>query len=192
MFEEDGTVYAMPESCAAGKLEIFRWDGKIWQPYENIFNDVPVADAVLTKKDGLFWISYTDVSNHPHDNLHLIYAVSLTGPWQRHPQNPVQLGKEKSRNGGKVFGAGGRLYRPAQDCSRVYGGALRLMEITDWTTHSYAETQAAYIPPSDAFYRDGFHTLVAWGDDKCLVDGMRLTFSWRLLLAKIARRLHIF
>jgi hypothetical protein len=190
VFEEGGEIYALPESCATGRLEILRWDAlQGWGSFVTIFSHVPAADAVLHKKDGLYWIFYTDVSHHPHDNLHLTYAPSLMGPWQQHPGNPVQHGADRSRNGGKIFEAAGRLYRPAQDCSRVYGGALRIMEITEWTKTSYAEKEVTYIKPSDVFYRDGFHTLVAWNDRQTLVDGMRLVFSWRLLFDKVLKRL---
>jgi hypothetical protein len=87
-----------------------------------------------------------------------------------------------------VFEVGGKLYRPAQDCARRYGGALRIMEITEWTVNAYRESEVTHITPSSAAYPDGFHSLVAWGEDHCLVDGMRLTFSARLVWSKLKRR----
>ena len=165
LFMQDDQVFAMPESCAAKRLEIFRWheqDG-IWVSHTVIFTDKAVADAALYRKDGLFWISYTDVTHDPHDNLHLIYAENLIGPWTLHPANPVRRGHAVSRNGGGVFAVNGKLYRPAQDCSEIYGGALRIMEITDWTVTNYQEKEVAHIAPSSPDYPDGFHTLVAWG-----------------------------
>jgi len=197
LFMHQGEVYVMPESCAAGRLEIFRWQeqGGTWVSEAVVFEDKAVADAVLFEHEGLFWIAYTDVSRDPHDNLNLVYASALTGPWLRHPANPVRKGREVSRNGGAILEIDGELYRPAQDCSRNYGGSLRIMKIISCTTTAYHEQEVTSVEPTSRAYPDGFHTLQAWGD-KCLVDGMRLTFSWRLLWKKLRRRLkmrpHIF
>jgi hypothetical protein len=190
LFMHAGIVYAMPESSASNRLEILRWKEEtgIWISHAVIFENKGVADAALYDHDGLFWISYTDLSTGPHDNLHLIYAPSLEGPWLRHPGNPVRRGREASRNGGCVFEVGGRLYRPAQDCTQLYGGALQIMEITEWTTTAYQERPVTRIVPSAPTYPDGFHTLSAWGD-RCLVDGMRLTFSFSLVFDKFKKRL---
>ncbi|MDE1900759.1 MAG: hypothetical protein KGI37_03820 [Alphaproteobacteria bacterium] len=191
LFRLDGVVFMMPESSASRKLEIFQWrenDGQ-WVPFVSLFLDKPAADATLFEKDGLLWISYTDVSDHPHDNLNLIYARTLAGPWVPHPKNPVRRGTQSSRNAGAVFTADGKLYRPSQDCSRLYGGSIRIMEITTCTPDDYAEREVNHIRPSAKAYTDGVHTLMPWGENKCLVDGMRLTFSPRLLAKKILRRM---
>ncbi|MDR3448288.1 MAG: hypothetical protein P4M15_00795 [Alphaproteobacteria bacterium] len=190
-FAHEGEVFAMPESCAASRLDIFRWQDGKWRHHATVFDNKPVADSVLFRKDGLFWIFYTDVTHDPHDNVNLVYAESLTGPWKPHPANPVQIGRDRCRGAGNIFEAEGKLYRPAQDCSEVYGGALRIMEITTCTVDSYEEKEVTYMKPTSRRYPDGFHTVTAWGD-KCLVDGMRLTFAPSLLWSKIKKRLHIF
>jgi hypothetical protein len=190
IFMQGDDVFLMPESSEDRRLEIFRWqsDKGTWVSHAVVFADKPVADAMLFEKDDLFWIAYTDITLHPHDNLHLIYAPSLAGPWLAHPGNPVQQGTSMSRCGGAVFSVEGRLYRPAQDCSKVYGGALRVMEIVTCTTTAYEEKEVTLITPTACIYPDGFHTLTAWGEH-CLVDGMRLTFSPALFVGKVLRRL---
>jgi hypothetical protein len=191
VFMADGQLYLMPESSAARRLQIFRWqqdDGGKWLPQALVFADKPVADAVLFRKDDLFWIAYTDVTDDPHDNLNLVYAATMQGPWLAHPHNPVQTGKTNCRGAGAVFEVEGKLYRPAQDCSQVYGGALKIMEIVTCTPALYEEREVTRIAPVDPLWPDGFHTLNAWGDC-CVVDGMRLTLSLGLLWHKIARRI---
>ncbi len=190
LFMRDGIVYAMPEASASRRLEIFRWqehDGT-WAPHAVIFDDKPVVNAVLFEKDGWFWIAYTDLTQTPQDNLNLMYSSRLAGPWRHHAANPVQTGREASRNGGPFFEVEGRFYRPAQDCSEVQGGALRIMEIVVCTPMAYKEREVTRIVPSSPAYPDGFHTLTAWGD-KCLVDGMRLTFSLRHMWNRMGRGL---
>ncbi|MDR3423837.1 MAG: hypothetical protein P4M13_01990 [Alphaproteobacteria bacterium] len=190
LFMRDGIVYIMPESSACGRLEIFRWqehDGA-WAAHAVVFKSKPVANAVLFEEDGLFWIAYTDLESGCDDNLNLVYASRLSGPWTAHRANPVQSGREKSRNGGAVFKVGKRLYRPAQDCEERDGGALRMMEILVCTPMEYREREVTRIVPSSTTYPDGVHTLVAWGD-MCLVDGMRLTFSPKVLWGRVKTRL---
>ena len=189
LFMRDGIVYAMPESGASRRLEIFRWqehDGT-WAPHAVVFEDKPVAGAILFEKDGWFWIAYTDLTQTPRDNLNLIYASRLAGPWRHHAANPLQTGRESSRNGGAIFESKGKLYRPAQDCSAVSGGSLRIMEIVVCTPLAYKEREVTQILPSSPVYADGFHTLTAW-EDRCLVDGMRLTFSLRHAWNRLGHR----
>ena len=64
-----------------------------------------------------------------HDELHVYWAEDLLGPWFGHALNPVRIDARNSRPAGAVFEVDGRLMRPVQDCSAVYGGALRFMEI---------------------------------------------------------------
>lgn len=189
LFLLDGRAFLMPESSADRKLQIFLWQEQTgtWVPCVTVFADKAVADATLFEKDGLFWIAYTDVDQGAQDNLNLVYAAALEGPWQPHALNPVRRGADSSRNAGPVFTVDGRFYRPAQDCSDVYGGSIRIMEIAALSPKSYQEKEITHIVPSSPNYPDGIHTLVAWGD-VCLIDGMKTSFSGPRLLRKIFRR----
>lgn len=187
LFMLDGRAFLMPEASADRKLQIFLWQEGAWLPCVTVFEDKAVADAILFEKDGLFWIAYTDIDQGAQDNLNLVYAAALEGPWQPHALNPVRRGAESSRNAGPVFAVDGRLFRPAQDCSQVYGGSIRIMEIAALTPKSYQEKEVTHIVPSSPHYPDGIHTLVAWGD-YCLIDGMKTSFSWPRLLRKLTRR----
>src|SRR5213596_456309 len=62
-------------------------------------------------------------------------AISLVrlrplGPWRPHPGNPVKVDVRSSRPAGGPFLFGGNLYRPAQDCSRTYGGGITINRVT--------------------------------------------------------------
>jgi hypothetical protein len=153
-----------------------------------VFEDKPVANAVLFEKDGWFWIAYTDLTATLRDNLHLVYSSRLMGPWRIHSANPVQTGPQASRNGGAIFEINGKFYRPAQDRSGVSGGALRIMEIIACTPLAYKEREVTRIVPSSRSFPDGMKTLVSWGEKRCLVDGMKLTFSLRQAWNKVRLR----
>ncbi|MDD3370619.1 MAG: hypothetical protein PHE27_02215 [Alphaproteobacteria bacterium] len=191
LFEQEGAVYVMPESCVAGELAIFRWEEEPgeWIKIASPLVGVCAADGVFFEYGGYFWIAYTHVSDaSATDNLNLLYATSLEGPWVPHPQNPVVQGTERSRCGGTPFEANGAFYRPAQDCTKRYGAALRIMRIDECSPEAYRETEVAHIAPSDRDNPHGLHTLSAWGN-RCLVDGKRMEFSIMTVLRKARRRL---
>ncbi|MDD4616419.1 MAG: hypothetical protein PHW76_04780 [Alphaproteobacteria bacterium] len=192
LFEREGTVYALPESSAARELALFKWEpiSNEWVKIASPLEGAATADSILFEHGGLFWIAYTEVSDvHPaHDNLNLLYSTTFEGPWQPHKANPVIRGSSCSRCGGTPFYIDGVLYRPAQDCSRCYGGALRLMRVLECSPESYREEEASFLSPTDFQNPDGLHTLSAWGD-RCLVDGKRHVFSPMEVLRKLSRRI---
>jgi hypothetical protein len=108
-----------------------------------------------------------------------------------------------ARSGGTPFAYGGQLYRPGQDCSETYGGAVRLNRITCLTPEEFAEETVAVVRPDPkGRYPAGLHTLSAFGDCT-LIDGKRWVWCppWtprgiarhplgaelRLALARLAR-----
>lgn len=191
LFGHEGAVYALPESSSARELTLFRWgpEKREWSKIVSLLRDVAAADSVLFQHNGLFWVAYTDVDQSATENLNLLYAPSLTGPWQKHPLNPVVRGAEISRCGGTPFVAGGKLYRPVQDCSSCYGGAIRIMEVVACSPEVFCEREVTVIlPKKGGMNPHGLHTLSAWGD-RCLVDGKRMVFSPGHVLKKIRRRL---
>jgi hypothetical protein len=190
LFEHEGSAYALPESAAAREMSLFRWEPekKEWNKIASPLKDVAAADSVLFRFGDLFWIAYTDVEMTAAGNLNLLYAPSLAGPWQPHASNPVVRGTESSRCGGTPFYVGDTLYRPAQDCSRCYGWALRIMRILECSPAAFREEEVARVSPVGGENPHGIHTLSAWGD-RCLVDGKRWMFSPGQVLGKIGRRL---
>jgi hypothetical protein len=190
LFAYGGAVYALPESSSARELSLFRWDPdkKGWKKIVSPLVGVPVADSILFEHGGHFWIAYTKCGKSADDNLHLIYAKDLQGPWIPHAGNPVVTGSSCSRCGGTPFRSNGSLFRPAQDCSKHYGGALRIMRIVECTPTSYREEEVAFIPPEGKENPHGLHTLSSWGP-RCVVDGKRFIFSPVNVLKKACKRL---
>lgn len=93
-------------------------------PLRVAVKDVAMTDPTLMRRDGLHWVSYTNTDVGAHGNLRLMLAESLTGPWRKHPGNPVKIDIRSSRPGSTPSHVDSRRYRPAQDRLRAYGGAL--------------------------------------------------------------------
>ena len=106
--------------------------------------------------------------------LFIFHSYELHGPWEPHAVNPVKCDLRSSRPGGTPFmGEDGALYRPAQDCSRVYGGAVVINRVTRLTPDEFQEEAAAHLRADRAGpCPDGLHTLSAAGN-LTLIDGKR-------------------
>jgi hypothetical protein len=101
----------------------------------------------LLQNNDRFWLfaSLTRWNSTSWDNLSIFHASSLTGPWLPHAQNPVLLDARRSRGGGAPMMHNGVLLRPAQDCSRIYGGAITLNRIDVLNESDFSETEVGRI-----------------------------------------------
>src|SRR5262249_1702872 len=114
--------------------------------------------------------------------LHAYYAPAIDGPWTPHARNPLKRDAATARPAGRPFTVGDHLYRPAQDCSVTYGGAVHVMEIATLTPTTFVETLAPRLEPDPAWpYPDGLHHLVVDGT-RVFIDAKRTTVDWLLPL----------
>ena len=171
---DNGLLYLMVQSWRAGALHLWcERDGAL--AHAGPLIDRPVLDATPWRDERGWWLFCALQDAGPHEQLHLFHAPAITGPWTPHPANPVKVDPGSARPAGPLFMAGGKLIRPAQDCSRTYGDALVLHEITRLDQHGFAERCIRRLEPQGA-YPDGLHTLCPAGD-MTIVDGRRWLFQ---------------
>jgi len=169
VFEADGDWWMMPEAYRSGVLTLYRAAvfPHRWEPVVRLELDTPAIDATPFRHDGLWWLAYAPAGPQrwKQGRLHLAFAERLTGPWRPHPGNPVRNDLASSRPGGTAWLENGVPHLPVQDCTRTYGGGLRVLKIRDLSPRRFkAEASAPLPPPSSAGpYRDGLHTLSACG-----------------------------
>lgn len=77
--------------------------------------------------------------------------------------------------------------RPAQDCSRTYGGAVALYAITRLNDHEYEEEELRRLVAPPGEYPHGLHTLCPAGEIT-LIDGKRWRTHPPVLLRKLLRK----
>ncbi|SIQ96556.1 MULTISPECIES: glucosamine inositolphosphorylceramide transferase family protein [Acidiphilium] len=190
VFQYDGETYLLPESAACGPTVLYRLDrGWNLERVATIAPDRRLVDATMFEADARLWIAATDLAYGTDNNLCIYYADQPAGPWHPHGMNPVVTGRRTARSGGTPFRHRDGLYRPAQDCTETYGGALVITEITTLTPDAFAERIVCRIAPdTGGTFPHGLHTISADGD-RCLVDGKRLVFDPRVVAGKINRRL---
>jgi hypothetical protein len=102
----------------------------------------------------------------------------------------VKVDVRSARPAGTPFVVDGTLYRPAQDCSRTYGGRVTINRVLILTPLAFREEPFAFVDPDpEGPYPDGLHTLSQVGN-VTLIDGKRTLFVpvefRRVLLKKLA------
>ncbi|MCJ2134597.1 formyl transferase [Methylobacterium sp. J-026] len=181
VFERQGCVWMVPESSAAGTVDLYRatrFPGG-WVKEATLLSGVVASDATLVEHAGRWWIfaAVRDAeidapagSGSFHDALHLWSAPDFRGPYTPHPANPVLVDPALARPAGRIVARGGHLIRPIQDCADGYGRALTLARIDRLDSDGFAQTVIGRIAPGPAWPGNRLHTLNAGGGIEC-IDG---------------------
>lgn len=154
IIRKDGDIYVHPENSASGELNLYKYDER---KDELIFDKTmmrePLTDAVTLDYGEKKWMFATTLPN-PNGNELLVYQLEEEGYTKK---DSVWMEGRKARMGGDFFWCKGKLYRPAQDNSRCYGGALILQEASlkndEW---NFVDVRTLTSPHAE--YTTGLHT----------------------------------
>ena len=185
-----GELYCVPEMCGSLTVRLYRLDParNTWHIAATIISDFPAVDSTILQHDGKWWLFCTNRDDYPDAKLYLWHADDLFGPWRPHWKNPVKCDVTSSRPGGTPFLYGGTLYRPAQDSSVSYGGAVAINRIHCLTADEFIEETVVRIPPlKRSPYPDGIHTLSGAGK-YTVIDGKRMALLAPRLKLKLAHK----
>ena len=153
VFEHEDELYMIPESGDYGQVRLYRC-AKFpdqWVLEHVIMDGLIAVDTTLFEQDGRWWL-FAAIAEHagasPPGELFLFWADSpLATSWTPHPANPIVSDVTTARPAGPLFRRGGRLIRPAQDCSPHYGYGIRLMEVTRLNEAEYEESEVGFLEP---------------------------------------------
>jgi hypothetical protein len=163
----------VPDVAATGTARAYALDGQD-RSFATLLDDFPAVDPTIARHDGRWWLFCTRRDEENQTELHVFHADDWRGPWRAHALNPVKSDARSSRPGGSTFVLGGTLYRPAQNCSRRYGGAIAVNRVLELTPTRFREETVASLAPSPSWaFPHGLHTLNAV-DDLVIVDGLRV------------------
>lgn len=185
------TPIVVPEASAGGQTTIYRLgsDGALDAPVAVL--PVPGIDPVLFWWSERYWLALTRADLDNRSNLCVWHAPAPAGPWTPHTGNPVKVDVRSSRGGGTPFVHDGALYRPAQDCSRTYGGRVVVNRVLELTPTRFREEVAAVVSPApDWPAPHGLHTLSAFGE-RTLLDAKREVPSLAAVTARVRARLNL-
>lgn len=177
IFEDQGTLYMIPEAAHASVIPLYRCRQfpHDWEFVMNLMEDVIAYDSTVWRHNGKYWL-FATVCDDPEapssDELCLYFSDTLLSTeWLPHPCNPIVSDVRCARSAGRIFERDGKWYRPAQDCSRRYGGAIALQQIVTIDEQSYEETPAGRIEAKPADGITCTHTISHAGQLTC-IDGM--------------------
>lgn len=180
VFEHEGEAYCIAEAAGTRRVELYRavTFPFRWERTHTLLRDFRAIDSTLLKFADKWWLFCTSgdgPKRGDHSHLHIFHADDLFGPWTPHVRNPVKIDVRSSRPAGRFFTHDGALYRPAQDCSRSYGGAIRINKIEKISETDFVERVAGTIRPPLNGYGEGIHTISSAGG-WCVVDAKRYVF----------------
>ncbi len=187
---QDGeAVYFLPEAPQRGGTVLYRLtEDSDPVPVCTVAPGHRLADPTLFAYRDRYWIAYTDLDIGEHNNLCLLHAPSVEGPWQPHRCMPVKIDVCGARSAGALLRIGDVLFRLGQDCAQTYGAGLVIHRVDLLTPDDYRETVVTRLRPDPSGpFPHGLHTLSA-GDGRVWLDGKRHVFSLSSLIWKIRRR----
>lgn len=172
--------YMTPETMDNGTIELYRCTAfpYKWEFVMNLMEGIRAVDSTLLFHNGKWWLfaAMTEAGNiKPWDELFLFYADTLfTQQWTPHPLNPIVSDVRTARPAGKVFRHKNNLYRPAQNCSGLYGYGLKINQITELSETNYQEVNVVSAEPIWDAAIDGIHSY-SHDHGLTVIDG----FWWR-------------
>jgi hypothetical protein len=186
LIEHDGQIYCIPETLAQRRVQLFRAAPfpNHWEPDTVLLEDFAGADATVCRHEGRWWLFVGNHDDQDETKLFVFHAEDLRGPWKPHAANPVKCDLRSARPAGPLFMLDGALYRPAQDCSVTYGGAVIINRIDRLTPEEFAEQPVRRLEPAaHGPYPHGLHTLSSAGN-LTLIDGKRHSISAASVMAR--------
>lgn len=186
IIRHEGEVFVCPENGTAGKLTMYRYDKESHQLQDvNVVIEESLADATIRKIGESYYMFATKVPKTQED-LYLYKSDHFDGGYEE--VGLVTEGRVHSRPAGDLFEVDGELYRPAQNCSKRYGGAVEVMKCMLPSDGKYSEEYCFSLTPTSFRYNIGLHTLNFY-DGGCVIDGYGYLYPIVGRLLHFARRI---
>lgn len=167
VFEQDGTIYMMPETCANKTLEIWRavqFPDK-WVLDRVLMKNIEISDATSLEFNGETYL-FGNVREGFVDSwgaLRIYKGPSRLGPFEPVHTGLALLDAATARPGGHMAVVDGDLVRVVQDGRGGYGAALVITRVSQLdATHFEQKTEKLLTPKpawEAAWGYTGVHTL---------------------------------
>lgn len=179
VFHWDDRLWMIPETASTRAVELYECVDfpDQWQLRRRFLENRYIVDATL-ERHGDAWYLFANEAENPGASswtetfLYVNEGDLLNGSWKPHPQNPIRSDVTCARPAGPLFQARETLFRPAQDCSLRYGGAMAIHEITELSPGGYAEQIVDRIHPDWEPGLQGTHTF-AYRPGLTVIDVMQ-------------------
>ena len=141
VFDLDGETWMIPETFMAGQVRLYKEDKATGHfiLHSILLKGGKYVDSFIYKKEDTYYLFTSIQYDDQSYDLKLLYSDNLSGEYVEHPMSPLSHGKAYQRNAGRMVEEGGRLYRPAQECTYYYGQNVHIMEIVELSKTTYKE-----------------------------------------------------
>ncbi len=175
--------YMIPESSGKRTIDLYECIEfpDQWRIKLTLMKNVKAVDTTLLYRNGKWWM-FTAISEQvaaaPQVELFLFYSDELfTDKWQAHPMNPIVSDVKRARAAGSIFERDGKLFRPSQDCSKMYGYGFDLNEIVTLNETEYYERTASSVRPEKGKSVLAMHTYTHQGN-LTVIDALTCQPKW--------------
>jgi len=152
---EGNKIYIYPENSHSGALKLYEYDPTkgVCTPCQTLCHE-PLTDAIWTNVMGEPAIFSTSMPD-PNGNTLTTYQ-SKNGCYQK--EKEYTFDTDIARNAGDWFKVDDKIYRPAQDCSQVYGGAVLIQQVIPDPDKGLLFRTIRRIESAHLHYHTGCHT----------------------------------
>ncbi len=178
IFEYDHDYYMIPETASNQTIELYKCDNfpYDWSFQKNIFENIVAVDTTLFYHNDLWWL-FTSIDetkkSTKHDELFIFYTTNpISGKWLPHKMNPVISDAKVARPAGNIFTSDGKIFRPSQNCTGIYGSAININEILVLTKTDYQEQLIDNLKPDWDKKIKGIHT-INFNENMTILDGFK-------------------
>jgi len=163
----------LPETMGNNTIELYKCVDfpYEWTMVKVIINDIKAVDSTIFKHQNKYWL-FTNIEEingtKLPGELHLFYTDNLLSDnWTAHQQNPIVTDRSCARPAGNIYVSKNRIFRPAQNCTKHYGYAMKINEITQLNTKNFDEHLHQSILPD--WNKDVFSTHTINTSDSLIV-----------------------
>lgn len=168
IIRNNNEVLVYPENGANGKLTLYKYERDEHKLVEvGVVVEEGLTDATIHKIGESYYMFATKVPKTQED-LYLYKSKQFDGDYKE--MGVVSQGRENARSAGNLFEVDGSLYRPAQNCSKRYGGAVEIMKCKISADGKYSEEHSFSLNPTSFKYNIGLHT-INFCKRGCVIDG---------------------
>lgn len=184
----NGSWYCVAEESNSRSVNLYRRNrDRQWQHVKQLLPFGVVDPTVLRFQER--WWMFGTTPEQPSSELRIWHSEELEGPWMAHCNNPVRDDLRSARPAGTPFIVNGTLYRPAQNCTKTYGGSIVINKVDVLTVTSFEEHQVREVcPVASSPFTDGIHTMSAFGE-WTLIDSKRHVVLPEVILRRAYFRL---
>jgi hypothetical protein len=181
IYKEHNKTFVFPEARSSRKLSCYEYNPE--NESLNFIRDVlnlPLLDATFIKHGDKYWIFGVLTEYYTTYELHVFSSDNLLGPYVAHKDNPIRCGLNGIRSAGNFIEVEGVIYRPTQNCEKIYGESITINKVSELNETKVLEvpymTIKINLNKKINYGPRSIHTINGM-DNLIVIDGEQWTFA---------------